>query len=139
MAQENIMTQEELQLENEKLNARLAKATEIFKEQKATITSLENDNNQLKEIYSKQIIEIADLKEKIIGLSTDISIYTAKITELQDKLNCANTSYTELEEDYATITDENVKLKEELDSLRSETAASLSKIDELKDRMLKYL
>lgn len=139
MAQENIMTQEELQLENEKLNARLAKATEIFKEQKATITSLENDNNQLKEIYSKQVIEIADLKEKIIGLSSDISIYADKITELQDKLNCANTSYTELEADYATITDENVKLKEELDSLRSETAASLSKIDELKARMLKYL
>lgn len=133
------MTQEELQLENEKLNARLAKATEIFKEQKVTITSLENDNNQLKEIYSKQIIEIADLKEKIIGLSADISIYTAKITELQNKLNCENTSYTELEADYATITDENVKLKEELDSLRSETSTALSKIDELKDSMLKYL
>ena len=45
MTQEN-MTQEELQLENEKLNARLTKAAEIFKEQKAEISSLENDNNR---------------------------------------------------------------------------------------------
>lgn len=89
---------ETLQLENEKLNARLQKAIQVFSEQKTTIQNLNDENallkNKLAEAESKarsaeddakffeQVSEIDNLTKALNDTKIELESITAKANQL---------------------------------------------------------
>jgi len=87
------MTQEELIKENESLNSRLRKATEVYSEQKATIKRLTEERDaavnkaskaeEQDQLFFSQQAEIEQLKDKISERDKTIKSYSDELSELK--------------------------------------------------------
>lgn len=114
-------TIEQLKQENEKLNARLAKAVEVFKEQKANIEAVTKERDDLQEKYNDVFeaaknlgLEIAQLKSKIHE-QENIVDQDATINELRNEIESKNKAYKILQDTYNELFADNTKLKEQLE------------------------
>lgn len=114
-------TIEQLKQENEKLNVRLAKAVEVFKEQKANIEAVTKERDNLQEKYddvfeaAKNLgLEIAQLKTKIHE-QENIVDQDATINELRNEIESKNKAYKILQDTYNELFANNTKLKEQLE------------------------
>ena len=107
------MELEILKQENEKLNARLTKAIDVFKEQNAKIVQLESEKNSLQE-------QLKTIKEdnKIDNKITDDAI-----ERLTDEVE-------HLKSDIVKLTDENDELKQKLSNESSNMNEQLSKLND---------
>ena len=144
------MELEQLQQANEKLTARLNKAVEVFKEQKANIDSLtaqvkaaesekENAINLFKEV-DKQVgelrIENEQLKKKLeeseaaVNISGEIEkqIQVAKqeYSELSEKYNEAVKTSLELSAENANIAAEKAKLESDFENISADLQAAIN-------------
>lgn len=92
-------TIEQLKQENDKLNARLAKAVEVFKEQKANIDALTKENAQLKEkidlFNESDTINIYGEENKV--LNEQLKDKYAEIANYKDALESVNSQIKDLE------------------------------------------
>lgn len=100
-------TIEQLKQENDKLNARLAKAVEVFKEQKAQIEQLTNEVKEKTSLdmdYRNQIEELNKenntLKNKISELEHDADSFNALQQNYEKKISELEDSYENLGAEY---------------------------------------
>lgn len=114
---------EELKQANDKLNARLAKAVEVFKEQKAQIETLTKEKeeleNKLKEAgnFEADTINkvVPELEEKVRSLEAKEEAYKKEIVNLQGQLIKSNEDLQKKVEQMKTIDLEQKKIIEARD------------------------
>ena len=108
---------EQLKQDNEKLNARLAKAVEVFKEQKANIEKLTKENEELKDQINRTPHEEVISTEKWNALATEKE-------NLEKTIESKDNAYKTLQDTYNEVFAENTKLKNELQDVSSNKAES---------------
>ena len=148
-------TIEQLKQENEKLNARLAKAVEVFKEQKANIETVTKERDELKSQYDdifnasiKLGEEIAELKTKlhkqenivdqdatIKGLREELEEYREKNKELKNELNNKEKQLNEYELKLQNSEAVYEELHKKYETRKEQQAELLGQIDELKSQI----
>ena len=104
---------EQLKLENEKLNARLNKAVEVFKEQKSQIESLTDELNKYKESFNE----------------------SASIEELQKVIESKDQANKILQETYDNVFSDYTTLKEKI----AEFKTTIQSLEELKENHIKEI
>lgn len=102
---------EQLKQENEKLNARLAKAVEVFKEQKANIEKLTKENEELKDQINRTPQEEVISTEKWNALATEKE-------NLEKTIESKDNAYKTLQDTYNEVFSKNTKLENEIANLK---------------------
>ena len=127
-------TIEQLKQENEKLNARLAKAVEVFKEQKAQIEALQKykdfDSVSHKD-YDEVIEENNTLKNKVSELEHDADSFNALQQNYEKKISELEDSYENLGAEYQAAINCNERNNKEL-------LAADEKTEELNKQLNEY-
>ena len=77
------MTEQELIQENEKLNQRLTKAIEVFKEQKENIVRLTQERDEAKGALDKKEATITELRTKLDEKSSSDEKFFEQVNEIQ--------------------------------------------------------
>ena len=106
------MDTNQLQLENEKLNARLEKAKEVFKQQAADIKAKDEAFIKLRDEYNEQQVELNNTKK-------DLHIANEKLSEFESK--CAR---------YDDVIKSLNEKNDDLDTLATSRLADIKKRDE---------
>ena len=96
---------EQLKIENEKINARLSKAIEVFKEQKSKIASYETElNNYRNSVQTSEVSiqthsdeEFIEMSNKLDDLSLQLQNKVSQIEQLKDQIN------REPQDDYVSL------------------------------------
>lgn len=129
------MTQEELKLENDKLNARLQKAITVFAEQKANITRLTEERDEALGNVDKLKNRISELEASAAKSNEDDDKFFEQLQEI-DALKNELGSVKELlgaEETKATALAENVvELSDKLAEQEQKNTQLIEQYDELK-------
>ena len=124
------MTQEELQQQNEKLKQRLAKAIEVFKEQKENIERLtaERDKARLETKEAEERIE--EFTKKLEEKSENDEKFFEQLNEIQELEKCTQKLKSDCEEAYTTIDAANQKIKKlEADKSNLDDSLQYEKIE----------
>ena len=106
------MDTNQLQLENEKLNARLEKAKEVFKQQAADIKAKDEAFIKLRDEYNEHQVELNNTKK-------DLHIANEKLSEFESKC-------TRYDEVIKSLNEKN----DDLDTLATSRLADIKKRDE---------
>ena len=100
-----------LKQENNKLNARLAKAVEVFKEQKANIEKLTKEYEELKDQINRTPQEEVISTEKWNALATEKE-------NLEKTIDSKDKAYKVLQDTYNEVFGKNTKLENEIANLK---------------------
>lgn len=92
------MTVEELQLENQKLNARLAKAVTVFNEQKENISRLTAERNQAMEDAARNLARVTELETKLSEKSSKDDEFFDLINQIDEQRNVNDNLNKQLQE-----------------------------------------
>ena len=128
------MDTNQLQLENEKLNARLEKAKEVFRQQSADIKAKDDAYLKLKDEYdelNKQLLELETQKQSISNM------YNKTVTAL----NMRDDEIEELKKTIAKFEEGNSKydgLQEELNTTKKELYIANETINEYVSKCTRY-
>ena len=93
-------TIEQLKQDNEKLNARLVKAIEVFKEQKANIDALTKENEELKNASKNNVVSNEELDKLVAdkeNLNEQLKDKDVEIANYKDALESVNSQIKDLE------------------------------------------
>lgn len=129
-------TIEQLKQDNEKLNARLAKAIEVFKEQKAQIETLIKENEDLKskleqEFNTYQRLEL-ECNKSSDALEKKYDELSKQLNEYELKLQNSEAAYEELRKKYTelkSLNDESINAGVELGKENAELQAKIMKLE----------
>lgn len=123
------MNIEQLKLDNEKLNARLEKAKEVFKQQAADAKAKDEAYLKLRDEYNEVIKERdthieanAKLNKQLADAGYDRESYVGQIDALNDTINGLNATINELKSKHADYA--------ELDALATSRLADINKLKE---------
>ena len=128
------MDTNQLQLENEKLNARLEKAKEVFRQQAADIKAKDDAYLKLKDEYdelNKQLLELETQKQSISNM------YNKTVTAI----NMRDDEIEELRKNIAKFEEGNSKsdeLQEELNTTKNELHIANETINEYVSKCVRY-
>lgn len=132
------MTEQELIQENEKLKGRLAKAIEVFKEQKENITALTEERDKAKADADFQAAKVQKLEEKLAEKSENDD----KFFEQEEEIGNLNAKIEQLTADNSNLNDSlnyEIGQKQELQELADKQAKNVaerdSTIDELREKV----
>ncbi len=124
------MSEQELIQENEKLNARLKKAIDVFKEQKENITRLTEERDSAKQEITRLDTRVQELEAKVaessendskfFDLLNEIEIIKEQAKELEADKASLEESLTHSENVRQQALDEGKKLKTYLDEAQEE-------------------
>ena len=124
------MTEQELIQENEKLNARLKKAIDVFKEQKENITRLTEERDSAKQEITRLDTRVQELEAKVaessendskfFDLLNEIEVIKEKAKGLEADKASLEESLTHSETVRQQALDEGKKLKTYLDEAQEE-------------------
>ena len=142
------MDTNQLQLENEKLNARLEKAKEVFRQQAVDIKTKDEAYSKLKDEYDAFIKERDTFAQDNVKLNEQISeleVQKQCITELQNKtaitLKMRDDEIEELKKTIAKFEEGNSKhdeLQEELNTTKKELHTANETINEYASKCVRY-
>lgn len=148
------MTHEELQQQNEKLNQRLSKAIEIFKEQKENIVQLTEERDKARLELKEAEARVEELTKKLEEKSENDEKFFEQVNEIQvlerrnqkldddyekalDKLGFASEKIKSLEADKSSLDDslkyekmEHEKVATELEHTKKEVESLKNSLDE---------
>ena len=132
------MTEQELIQENEKLKGRLAKAIEVFKEQKENITALTEERDKAKADADFQAAKVQKLEEKLAEKSENDD----KFFEQEEEIGNLNAKIEQLTADNSNLNDSlnyEIGQKQELQEVVEKQAKNVaerdSTIDELREKV----
>lgn len=91
------MDTNQLQLENEKLNARLEKAKEVFKQQAADIKAKDEAFIKLRDEYNEQQVELNNTKKDLHIANEKLSEFESKCTRYDEVIKSLNEKNDELD------------------------------------------
>ena len=145
------MTEQELIQENEKLNARLKKAIDVFKEQKDNITRLTEERDSAKKEVAKLETRVQELEtkaaessendSKFFDMLNEIDEINGKVKQLEtdksmlnDSLNHAEIKNDELAKANTNLTKQLKQAKEEIEGLNADYDAEHAKVEELEEQ-----
>jgi len=132
------MTEQELIQENEKLKGRLAKAIEVFKEQKENITTLTEERDKAKADADFQAAKVQKLEEKLAEKSENDD----KFFEQEEEIGNLNAKIEQLTADNSNLNDSlnyEIGQKQELQEVAEKQAKNVAErdsiIDELREKV----
>ena len=145
------MTEQELIQENEKLNARLKKAIDVFKEQKDNITRLTEERDSAKKEVAKLETRVQELEtkaaessendSKFFDMLNEIDEINGKVKQLEtdksmlnDSLNHAEIKNDELAKANTNLTKQLKQAQEEIEGLNADYDAEHAKVEELEEQ-----
>lgn len=145
------MTEQELIQENEKLNARLKKAIDVFKEQKDNITRLTEERDSAKKEVAKLETRVQELEtkaaessendSKFFDMLNEIDEINGKVKQLEtdksmlnDSLNHAEIKNDELVKANTNLTKQLKQAQEEIEGLNADYDAEHTKVEELEEQ-----
>lgn len=108
--------EEQLQAENQKLNARLQKAVTVFNEQKENIARLTAERNQALEDATRYQNRVNELENKLADKDADDTKFFEQLAEIDELKNAAN----EMKIVYDGVASQNAELSGEVRRLESE-------------------
>lgn len=108
--------EEQLQAENQKLNARLQKAVTVFNEQKENIARLTAERNQALEDATRYQNRVNELEKKLADKDADDTKFFEQLAEIDELKNAAN----EMKIVYDGVASQNEELTVEVRRLESE-------------------
>ena len=108
--------EEQLQAENQKLNARLQKAVTVFNEQKENIARLTTERNQALEDATRYQNRVNELEKKLADKDADDTKFFEQLAEIDELKNAAN----EMKIVYDGVASQNEELTVEVRRLESE-------------------
>jgi chromosome segregation ATPase len=139
------MTEQELLQENEKLNARLAKATAVFKQQKADIQRLTEERDMTATSISKLNERVSELEEQIkvneeqdsnfFDQLQEIDTLKQRVSELVTSLEKTQTQYTNLDNEHKIL--EN-RYEDETNNLKADLQGTIQTLEDVKCEFEKY-
>lgn len=119
------MTEQELIQENEKLNQRLTKAIEVFKEQKENIVRLTQERDEAKEALDKKEATIIELRTKLDEKSGSDEKFFEQVNEIQDLKRQVNKLKNDCDEAVNAIKQRD----QEIQTLQTEAAGFQMQVD----------
>ena len=119
------MTEQELIQENEKLNQRLTKAIEVFKEQKENIVRLTQERDEAKGALDKKEAIITELRTKLDEKSGSDEKFFEQVNEIQG----LKRSVQELENSFDEAKNTIVQKDQEIKKLQTEAAGFQMQVD----------
>lgn len=119
------MTEQELLQENEKLNQRLTKAIEVFKEQKENITRLTQERDDAKAALDTKEATINELRTKLDEKSGNDEKFFEQVNEIQ----VLERRVHKLESDYEDAMNTVIQKNHEIEELKSQSAGFQMQVD----------
>ena len=119
------MTEQELIQENEKLNQRLTKAIEVFKEQKENIVRLTQERDEAKGALDKKEATITELRTKLDEKSGSDEKFFEQVNEIQG----LKRRVQELENSFDEAKNTIVQKDQEIKKLQTEAAGFQMQVD----------
>lgn len=119
------MTEQELIQENEKLNQRLTKAIEVFKEQKENIVRLTQERDEAKGALDKKEATITELRVKLDEKSSSDEKFFEQVNEIQG----LKRSVQELEKAFDEAKNTIEQKDQQIEKLQTEAAGFQMQVD----------
>lgn len=127
------MTIEQLQEENDKLQARLKKAIQVFSEQKKTIEDLKTDKTALTTENDKLKSKIVELESKITEFEKNDDKFfdqIAEIDKINEELKSSKSDCKQLAEENSSLNDKLVDMIAKHKEEKENYIAQINKKDE---------
>lgn len=127
------MTIEQLQEENDKLQARLKKAIQVFSEQKKTIEDLKTDKTTLTTENDKLKSKIVELESKITEFEKNDDKFfdqIAEIDKINEELKSSKSDCKQLAEENSSLNDKLVDMITKHKEEKENYIAQINKKDE---------
>ena len=127
------MTIEQLQEENDKLQARLKKAIQVFSEQKKTIEDLKTDKTTLTTENDKLKSKIVELESKITEFEKNDDKFfdqIAEIDKINEELKSSKSDCKQLAEENSSLNDKLVDMIAKHKEEKENYIAQINKKDE---------